>query len=496
MTKSRFALLFTLFVFFLLMSVSILNAQDDTIVIRQLDHMVVQTPAFDRAIAIFEERNPTVRIEREVISNAREVLQFAFTGDNPPHLFVSNILEAPEIRALIDQNAIYSLDEFPDWEEFLATFPAPEAAVAPGQNVYDDVVVSMKFDADLFWHQYYINLDLYEQAGIVDAEGKPIIPKTWEEIVTNSYTIHEKTGKYGISYPGANPGTFGWNFWWTCQLSSIAYGPRGFGYDMRTGEFRASDNECFKTMITDLLRMRDDEILPPDLLAIDDEPNRALFAEGEVAHIVTGTWSITGWEQTHPDFNNYTSIPVPLVGRETPGNLYPQNPAGLWMSISTAAAEDPELLNAVWEWYKFMYSPEFARIWAEDADGISIFLEEDPSQYADQYNAGYFGTAAFFAPNPEPQLAMRNSDVGKLEQTLIGASEADVLVGIYSGQIEDWQAALEDLDSRYTEAFETALADAQAAGANLTKEDFIVRDYVPGEAYLQPLTPDHYPGRE
>jgi len=185
---------------------------------------------------------------------------------------------------------------------------------------------------------------------------------------------------------------------------------------------------------------------------------------------------------------------VPLVDVDAPAKLYPQNPSGVFLSISTAAAEDPAVLDATWEWFKFIYSAEFAQIWAETGNGLSIFLEDDPTNFATQQNAGAFGTSSFFASDPEPQLARRNPDIGKLEQTLLGPTEADVLVGILSGQITAWQAALADLDARYTEAFETALADAVAAGANLTKEDFIVRDWEPSESYNVPLEPGHYPG--
>jgi ABC-type glycerol-3-phosphate transport system substrate-binding protein len=122
----------------------------DTIVIRQLDNQVVQTPAWDIAIAAFEEANPGITIEREVISNVPEVLQFAFTGDNPPDIFVSNIVEADQMRSLVDSGYVYSLDQFSDWEEFRATFPNADLAVASGSNEFSDVVTSMKFDADLF----------------------------------------------------------------------------------------------------------------------------------------------------------------------------------------------------------------------------------------------------------------------------------------------------------------------------------------------------------
>lgn len=484
---SVFSLVFALF----LLSLQTVGAQE-TITLRQLDNMETQTPAWDQAIALFQETHPNIVIEREVLNNVPEVIQFAFTGDNAPHLFVSNILDGPQITSLVDAGYVYSLDQFPDWEEFLATFPNSDLAVASGRNLYNDVVVSMKFDADLFWHQYYINLDLYEQAGLVDANGDPVLPTNWTELVANAYTIHEETGAYGFSLPGANPFLFSL-YLWTCQLSSVTYGPRGFGYDMRTGEFHGADNECVQTLITDLLRMRDDGVIPPNALSLDDEPNRAMFAEGQAAHIITGVWAISGWEQTHPDFTNYTSMPVPLVNVDAPQHYYAADAASVFMSISTVAAEDPAILEATWEWYKFIYSEPFAQIWSETGNGLSIFTPGEPGDYATQQNAGYFATANFVATHPEPMLARRNPAIGDLQQTLIGPSEIDILLGIYSGQIEDWEAALVDLDQRYTEAFAQALADAQAAGSEVTIEDFIVRDWDPTQPYTNLLEPGEYP---
>jgi ABC-type glycerol-3-phosphate transport system substrate-binding protein len=178
----------------------------------------------------------------------------------------------------------------------------------------------------------------------------------------------------------------------------------------------------------------------------------------------------------------------------TPQHFYAATPASTFMSISSTAAEDPTKLEAVWKWYKYIYSPEFATVWSENGNGLSIFTPGDPTQYATQQNAGYFATASRFAAHPEPQLANRNPEIGQLQQTLIGPSELDILIGIYSGQITDIEGALADLDARNQEAFATGLADAAAAGVPITVEDFIVRDWVPNESYPVKLEPGYYPG--
>ena len=44
----------------------------------------------------------------------------------------------------------------------------------------------------------YINMDLFEQAGLVNDDGTPQYPKTWDEMITVCQTIREKTGKAGL----------------------------------------------------------------------------------------------------------------------------------------------------------------------------------------------------------------------------------------------------------------------------------------------------------
>lgn len=56
-----------------------------------------------------------------------------------------------------------------------------------------------------------VNVELFKQAGLVDADGYPIIPKTWEELAKTAQTIKQKTGKAGFCLL-AKDGAGGWHF--------------------------------------------------------------------------------------------------------------------------------------------------------------------------------------------------------------------------------------------------------------------------------------------
>ena len=57
----------------------------------------------------------------------------------------------------------------------------------------------------------YINMDLFEQAGLVNDDGTPQYPKTWDEMITVCQTIREKTGKAGLCLLAQDAGG-GWHW--------------------------------------------------------------------------------------------------------------------------------------------------------------------------------------------------------------------------------------------------------------------------------------------
>lgn len=56
-----------------------------------------------------------------------------------------------------------------------------------------------------------LNVELFEEAGLVDADGYPIYPKTWTELAETAKTIKEKTGSAGLCLL-AKDGAGGWHF--------------------------------------------------------------------------------------------------------------------------------------------------------------------------------------------------------------------------------------------------------------------------------------------
>lgn len=56
-----------------------------------------------------------------------------------------------------------------------------------------------------------LNVELFEEAGLVDENGYPLYPKTWDELATTAATIKEKTGAAGLCLL-AKDNAGGWHF--------------------------------------------------------------------------------------------------------------------------------------------------------------------------------------------------------------------------------------------------------------------------------------------
>lgn len=56
-----------------------------------------------------------------------------------------------------------------------------------------------------------INAEVFEEAGLVDADGVPLYPKTWDELIEMGKTIKEKTGSAGLCLL-AQDNAGGWHF--------------------------------------------------------------------------------------------------------------------------------------------------------------------------------------------------------------------------------------------------------------------------------------------
>lgn len=187
----------------------------------------------------------------------------------------------------------------------------------------------------------YINVNLFKEAGLVDEEGIPVFPTTWDEVAESAVTIKEKTGKAGFMIPVTN-NQGGWIF------SDIFW---GFGGEYETQEngkwvatFDSEEGVAALQYIKDLKWKYD--VMPDNVLGGLTEWTE-MFGTDQVAMGICHKpyadpiVSLTGMSK---DDIAMTTMPAGPAGQATVmgGNLY-----------IMAAGTTPEQQNAILKWLEF-----------------------------------------------------------------------------------------------------------------------------------------------
>jgi ABC-type glycerol-3-phosphate transport system substrate-binding protein len=455
------------------------QAQDVTLVF--WNYFVTQAPALDKAIAAFEKANPGIKIKSVVTETSQylNALNLAYQSDGAPDFFWTPDQSKLSLQQMVTSGWVLPISDFPDFAEFMK--PYPEGALEPNKNVIDGKTYGVPFGGGSIagpFLQFFVHKGIYKEAGLVNADGSYKLPTTWAEVAANSKVIKEKTGKFGLGF-GSNAM---WQFPWLCQLSGGYSSDGQAGRDPKTGKFTFSTNPCYKSLIQSLVTMRDDKLVLPNVMSIDDENARVRFGNGEFAHLLNGTWIVNGWEKTNPNFKqeDWTSVSLPLiVGDKQTSKFYLSGIGGSDFFINANTKQK----DAAWKFFKFLNTPEVATIWAETNNGVLRFAPGDPTKFAkDDASKLLLASAGDVILGPSPST--RNPDTAKVQVTLQGPGEIDIITGAFTGQIKDIDAALADLDKRLEDAFVQGLSDAQAAGAKVTREDFVFADWDPLKPYV------------
>jgi multiple sugar transport system substrate-binding protein len=156
--------------------------------------------------------------------------------------------------------------------------PNARAAVTVGGKIY-----AMPWDTHSWlWH---MNLGLFKKAGLLDANGQPIMPKTVDEMIAQATQMRERTGKPYMLIATSTAGDFansarGYYSWLYDQDGSIF--PHGFD----KADFKTAESVAALTAYERLIKAG---AIPKGL---DVSGSMGGFLNGDGAIYVTGTWRI------------------------------------------------------------------------------------------------------------------------------------------------------------------------------------------------------------
>lgn len=155
------------------------------------------------------------------------------------------------------------------------------------------------------------NVELFKQAGLVDENGVPKFPQTWEEVAETAQVIKEKTGQPGFVLPTIN-NCGGWHF----MNIAWSYGVEFMKQDGDKWIATFDSPECVEALqfVKDL-KWKYNAL--PDNTLIDNPEMQKLFAvdQGAMYMTIGPDVALTETYGMSPDRFSFTKIPAGPKGR-------------------------------------------------------------------------------------------------------------------------------------------------------------------------------------
>lgn len=207
--------------------------------------------------AAFEEKYPDIEIVGDTWTYDTQSYAAKAEGGTLPTVYATHFTEVNKIMDLG-----YAADITAQMKEY---------------NYYDVVSDTLMNEITRDGKVYFIpaevyslglvmNLNLFEEAGLMNADGTPKFPETFDDVKSMAKTIHDKTGKAGLIFPTTqNAG--GWNF------TSLAWSFGGtFMKENSDGTWEADFNDG-TTKALEWLKslMWEDGSLPANTLVSNDD---------------------------------------------------------------------------------------------------------------------------------------------------------------------------------------------------------------------------------
>lgn len=382
-----------------------------------------------------EENEDGIFIDMQIITDDYEnMISLAYTGGTAPDIIGQSVT----LKNFVDNGMLIPLNEYIDADEEFQKVNEPYEHAYEGLNA---------MNGDIYWIfsgmrsgvRVEYNKDLLEENGYTE------IPSTLEEYIEMAKALTEAgDGEYyGIGFTSSSP--FERLLEMVAQVSGIYY------YDYVNGQF---DFSGYKEILELGKRFIDEEIAYPDQQGVDNM--RALFAEGEFA-----LWSNASQEagvftsQLPVEDFEWCVAEVPSLAGEIKGALQTTPSKGYAIMSSS---EHPD---EAWKVIQYFQSEEFLKGYLEN--GYCLPITSYMDGIIDKTKTGRLADFSLLEyESVYPAVPTIN---------LTGDDYRTVLWNAIMGYV-DVDEAIEDLNTRYNEAYE---ADIESGSV----QRLVIEDYDP-----------------
>ncbi|RFA12083.1 hypothetical protein B7R22_16745 [Subtercola boreus] len=308
-----------------------------------------------------------------------DTLNSAFAGGTPPDVAImhgSSLVDYASRGLLLPTDGLAKITDI----DLSDAVPAAKTAIG-----YDGTDYAVPFDVHAALA--HLNVDLWKQAGLIDAAGNPVMPTTADEFLADAKTMKEKTGKnfMGVARSGDQLGVH--------VFESLLQ--QGGGDILNADATAGAIDSPQGTTALDFMNKVFAEGYADGNQTYDAAQQS--FLGGDTAMLVNGTWVVDQYRTTAPFTYKAANFPT-LFG--TPAVWADSH---TW-TIPVQPQADPVKYRAALEFITFLYAHD--QDWALGTGHISArtsVLNSDTYKAAPQ-RANYADTGLTIA-RPIPHIA-------------------------------------------------------------------------------------------
>lgn len=456
----------------------------DDVTFRWIDSGGLKALFYEKLHAAYEEKYPNVTIQYDPLpwTEVNRIVALGVQGGDAHDIFAMP-LDIPSSQA-VAEGWVAPLDDIvPDFQAWKERFPL--GSFMDGVHVFNGKTYTFpQTSSKRYWTMTFYNTAYLQEAGY-DPERERLTWDTYRE-AARKVTEQGQGDYYGVIFGGVSTNRFATFVRNLGRMAGAsAGGSLGFGdIDWRTGEFQYTSDEYLGAAEL-LLALQQDGSIFPGSLSLNEAEAWTQFPLGVAGMILEGQWVIPQWETENPDFDfGLASQPVPNDRSETPLTYEETGSNQLWVYAGSpykqiagdmfsyiGSVEGQVGIVAATEGNLSAILPE-AREIAQDTVELNPYAAEALALYDEQMRLG-------------PMVQVRNPDAARVafERRPLTPDLGQLMQGVLAGQISDLPAVLEDLQSRANAELERAIAAAQEAGAEVTRDDFVFANWDPTEEY-------------
>ena len=294
-------------------------------------------------------------------------LNTAIAGGTPPDVAV---MHGASLADYAQRSLLTPLDDLAEvtGADLSDALPVEQEAIS-----YEDKTYALPFDVHAALA--HTNIDLFKEAGMVDADGAPVLPSSPEEFIEAAKTMKEKTGKNFIAIPRVGDG-LGWQM---VHSLIMQQGSSVLSEDLTEANL---DTPEARTAIDFVSSLFDEGYADGDQTY--DAASQS-FLNGDAAILFNGTWVVDNYNAEAPFEYKATDFPTLY---EEPAIWSNQH---MW-TIPTQKDADPVQYRAALEFISYLYENDAA--WALGTGHIAsrTSVIESPEYEAAPQRAGYAET--------------------------------------------------------------------------------------------------------